>query len=300
MIFGIGAMILVGLSWPIFGIVMGKAPKQNIDVGILLFLSAVLALFVSVLVGLIQGVPVSAPKAMWGTFSSLLVCGILNYLQLDLMSKAMQRGPNGIIWSITQAAFVFPFFMGILFFGVALTWFRGLGFLAILAALALFAYGQNSNAKGAWKLLTFSTFLTTGAVQILSNLPSYIPEAETISSVWRTAVFSFGLAIPTLLSAIFGWKKFSPKLKTNALKKKVWFYCIALQGFELFSSFFLLYPGMNLLAEAGIGAVAYPLMVGACIVGFELYAIILLREKRSLPQWLALFLCLLGITGICF
>lgn len=299
MILGIGAMILVGLSWTVFGVVMGKAPKQNINVEILIFLSAFVSLIVSVTAGLLQGFPSVTPKTMIVTFSSLLACGILNYFQLYLMSKAMQRGPNGIIWSITQAAFAFPFFMGILFFGVTLTWLRGLGFLAILSALALFG-GKDSDSKGAWKLLAFSAFVATGISQALCNLPSYIPEAAAISSIWRTAASLLGLAIPALPCTLWNWRKKYPEWKTNIRKKKLWIYCIALQGFELVASFFLLYPGMNRLAAAGIGAVAYPLMVGSCIVGFELYSMILLHEKRSPLQWLALCLCLLGVAGICF
>lgn len=65
------------------------------------------------------------------------------------------------------------------------------------------------------------------------------------------------------------------------------------------SSYLLLYPGMDILSRAGIGSVAYPIMVGSCIIFFEIFAILVLREKRRPAQWLALALCLLGVVGIC-
>ena len=64
------------------------------------------------------------------------------------------------------------------------------------------------------------------------------------------------------------------------------------------SSFCLMYPGMDVLSKLGIGAIAYPLMVGSCIIFFELFSIIILREKRQILQWIALVLCLAGAVGI--
>ena len=69
---------------------------------------------------------------------------------------------------------------------------------------------------------------------------------------------------------------------------------------ELAASFLLLYPGMDILAKAGIGSVAYPTMVGSCIIAFELFAVLILREKRNIVQWIALALCLGGVIGICY
>ncbi|MBR2721055.1 MAG: hypothetical protein IKB74_06925, partial [Lentisphaeria bacterium] len=59
-------------------------------------------------------------------------------------------------------------------------------------------------------------------------------------------------------------------------------------------------PGMNALAKANAGAIAYPLMVCSCLIVFELYSIIFLREKRSIWQISALLCCLAGTVGICF
>ena len=79
----------------------------------------------------------------------------------------------------------------------------------------------------------------------------------------------------------------------------MWIYCFVLEGFSILSSIFLLYPGMNLLANAGVGAIAFPLMVASCIIGFEFYAVVILKERRNLPQILALIMMLLGIIALC-
>ena len=73
-----------------------------------------------------------------------------------------------------------------------------------------------------------------------------------------------------------------------------------LVGFDIVGNYFLLYPGMDSLAKAGAGAISYPIMVGACIIGFEIYSIVILREKRTLIQFVALLLCLLGVASLAF
>ena len=297
-IFGISSMVLVGLGWTIYGYVMGKAPKQNIRISCLMILSALTAGIVSIAAGLIQGIPPAAGKTLLFVLGTQLLCGIVNYIQLDLMSRAMQKGPNGIIWSVLQMGFIFPFLMGVIFFAVPLTPLRLAGVLAMLIALALFGSGKNSGNCGKWKLLTFGAFLATGASQSLCNLPSYYEATEAVSSIWRTAAFSLGMALGGTLFELPRGKKFLHDMADHLRRGRVWFNSALLEVPELFSSFCLMYPGMDVLSKLGIGAIAYPLMVGSCIIFFELFSIIILREKRQILQWIALVLCLAGAIGI--
>ena len=140
-VFGITAMVLVGVGWTFFGYVMGKAPRQNIKIPYLLICSSLLALVVSCAIGLYQGFPRLTPFGYFITFGVLVICGIANYFQLDFMARAMQKGPNGIIWSIIQSGFIFPFFMGVIFFGVKLNLLRTVGLISLLAALAPGLFG---------------------------------------------------------------------------------------------------------------------------------------------------------------
>ena len=303
-IYGIGAMVLVGSSWTIFGYVMGKAPKQGIMVSWLLVFTTLAAGLASVAVGMFQGFPETTGRGLLVAFGSLFLCGIFNYFQLDLISRSMQLGPNGIIWSIVQSGFIFPFFMGVVFFGVPLTWLRLGGLLCMLIALVLFGTakknaGPESASGNRWKLLAFTAFLVTGASQSLSNLPSYFPDANVVSSAWRTAAFSLGMGTCGLVTELPSGKAAVTHFREHLCRGRVWLDVALLEIPEMAVSYLLLYPGMDILSKAGIGSVAYPVMVGSCIIAFELFALLILREKRKFAQWLALVLCLAGAAAIC-
>ena len=298
--YGIGAMVLVGVSWTVFGYVMGKAPRQDIKIPYLMICSSFLAFMVSVLIGLFIGFPKLSLFGYGISFGILVLSGIINYYQLDFMSLAMQKGPNGIIWSIIQSGFVFPFFMGVVFFDVPVNLLRFIGLVSLLAALVLFGIGKNNNAGGSWKLLAFGAFLATGLSQMLSNLPSYFQEAQSVHSVWRTAAVSVGMGLGGVIREIPRGKSFFSDLSSQCRRIRVWNQCFLLEMPELAASFLLLYPGMDILAKAGIGSVAYPTMVGSCIIAFELFAVLILHEKRNIVQWIALALCLGGVIGICY
>ncbi len=302
-LYGIGAMALVGASWTIYGYVMGKAPKQGIMVSWLLIFSTLVAGLVSVAVGSIQGFPRTSVSGLLIAFGSLFFCGIFNFFQLDLISRSMQVGPNGIIWSIVQSGFIFPFFMGVIFFGVALTWLRLAGLVAMLIALILFGTAKNNGpaslSGGKWKLLAFTAFLVTGASQSLSNLPSYFPEANAVSSTWRTAAFSLGMGVCGLVTELPSGKALTVHFLEHFRRGRVWLDVALLEIPSMAVSYLLLYPGMDILSKAGIGSVAYPVMVASCIIAFELFALLILREKRKFAQWVALALCLAGTAAIC-
>lgn len=300
---GIFYMIIVGLCWTSFGIVMGRAPKRNVDVGVMLFFSSLVAIVACTALGLAEGFPRQCPeKEFYITFGALFVCGILNFVQLDLMSRAMKTGPNGIVWSLIQTSFIFPFITGVLFFDARCTWLNLGGALSIIAALVILGLQQSNTAgKGGWKIFAFLSFLSTGVAQLLSNLPSYYPDAAVISSIWRSAFFAMGLAAGTVGGTLILQRNhLKEAMRSNIRNRSMWIYCFVLQGFEILASIFLLYPGMNLLAGTGAGAIAYPLVVASGIAGFEFYAFAFLREKRNIPQMIAFVLTLLGIAALCF
>ena len=298
-IYGIAAMVLVGVSWTAYGYVMGKAPRQDIKIPYLMIVSALFAFTISGAIGLFQGFPRLSAFGYFITFGVLIIYGIANYFQLDLMSLAMQRGPNGIIWSIIQSGFVFPFFMGVIFFGVELNLLRISGLIAQLLSLVFFGTGENKDSGDNWKLLTFNAFLMTGITQMLSNLPSYYPEAEAVSSIWRTAAFSAGIGIGALSVELVRKKPVMKELSAHFRRIAVWKTVLLLEIPEMVSSWILLFPGLDILSKAGIGSIAYPIMVASCIIFFELFAILILKEKRTMLQRVALLLCLLGVIGIC-
>ncbi len=300
LLLGIGSMLMVGAGWCVFGYLMGKAPKAGIDVTALIFICTVIEFLCSGIIACVMGIPDASLKGWLIGCGVLVVCGIVNCCQLEFMSKAMQTGPNGVVWTMTQSGFIFPFVIGVIFFKVPSGWLRTAGFLLIIISLIMFGSRdeKNSSSKG-WKIFALLAFLATGVSQTLSNLPSYFPEADKIPPMWRTAAFAFGLIPGCWLIRAGRFREFCGILVFQAGKSKVW-KMAALGGLSnLIFSFLFLYPGMNMLADINAGAIAYPVMVCSCLLVFEFYSIVFLREKRSLKQIAALIVCLLGVIGIC-
>ena len=301
MIFGITAMILVGISWTAYGYVMGEAPKKNIKVSILLIFSFLFGMILTLAVGLWKGFPQVSSQGLYIALGTQLLRGLVNYVQLELMSKAMQKGPNGIIWSILQSGFIFPFFMGIVFFHEPLTMIRFLGFAVVLASLYLFGSGKNDPGKqyGSWRICTFAAFAVTGCSQLLSTLPSYFPEAEAVDSSWRTVGFCAGMALGgTFMELRKGIESFASGIKKEFCNPRFRLFCLALPLVTFISNDLLLYPGLDSLSRCKAGAISYPLMVSSCIIAFDIISLTVLREKHNASQWAALLLCIAGVVAL--
>ncbi len=301
---GILFLVLVGISWVVSGIVVGRAPKDGVDVGILVFLESLTAFVVSLSIGLAGGMPQAGGRAVVWTLSILFIGGIVNNRQLVDMGRAMQEGPNGIIWSIIQCGFVIPAVVGVTFLGDLLNAWKLLGFIALLIALAIMGLaGDNSQGKDGnhWKWLAFRAFLWTGVSQLLANIPSYLDSADKISGVWRTMASTGGMAFATPFFALFDAKGggFVRNLAGHVARRRVWMYVILNQSVGILASIFFEFRGMDIMAKAGMGAVSFPLMVGSCIIAFDLYSMAVLKEKRSPVQLLALLMCLAGAVAIC-
>lgn len=305
MLFGIIALIVVGMSWTIVGGIMGQAPKKKIDPEIIQISGA----FVGVSVGLIiAGLGGGGGTQCPSTLGALLVClsyfsaGLLNFIMLQLMSKAMQTGPNGIIWTIIQSAMIVPFLVGMIFFGVEPKLIRIAGVLLILICLALSGYSKDNSTGSSgngrqWRTLAFLAFLITGVSQTLSNLPSYFEVARNISPVIRSVTLASGILVGSSILIISNgkWKRCGDTFHS----KWFWIFLFLWQFFNLAGAYLLLYPGMDALAKHGVGAIAYPLMVASCMVGFFLYSKLIIREKNTILQYITLAGAIIGIVMSC-
>lgn len=300
--FGITAMILVGTSWCLIGYVMGQAPKKQLNVDTVLLAVSAVSILVSAILF------VSFGNHFTGTGRELLFClgcyfgcGLLNNIMLYLMSKAMQRGPNGIIWVCIQSAMIFPFLVGILFYGDIFNVFRGIGIVLLLIALFMFGFLKDNTVQGGkWRLITFSAFLITGCIQTLATAPSFYDFARSIDSALRVlATQTGGFASVILMLLIRREKNFGPAMRETLRRPLLWGYILIMQGFALIFSYMLLYPGLDVMAEHHLGGIAYPLMVASSIIGFSLFSVIQLKERFSVPQLIALTICILGIICCC-
>lgn len=300
--FGIAAMIIVGSSWCLVGLIMGAAPKRGIDPGLIQLLGFVCTCLFSIPAMIITGgVPDCSWKIIALTWGALALGGLLNFFMLQLMSYAMQRGPNGVIWAVIQSALVFPFIGGILFFGVKLNWTRGGGIICLLTALVFFAMTKNnSNYRGGWRLPALLALLLAAIQQNLTTMPSYFQEARAVGSIARTLATASGGLLGAVIYNFFRMNRTHwQTLCSNIKNPLTWYYTLALQLFNLIFAYILFYPGMNAMADAGLGGMCYPMMVGSCIVSFSITAVLLLKEKFSLLQLSGLVICISGLVLIC-
>lgn len=302
--FGIIAMAIVGASWCLVGLVMGDAPKKGIEASLVQFFGAL----VSTAASLIVLFATSAHSAATGRATALacliyFAAFMVNFVMLQLMSKAMQCGPNGIIWAIIQSALVFPFLGGILFFDVRFTPLRGIGIALLLGALALFAAAGNNRTSGAgprWKILAFSAMTLAAIQQNLATMPSYFEELRGVPSVMRALAASGGTMFMAVVWNLFsGDREQWRRIRSGICSRTLWKYVVALQFFGLAFAYTLFYPGMDVMAKAGLGGMCYPMMVGSCIVSFTLSSVFLLREKMGGVQLFALITCIAGLVFLC-
>ncbi len=301
-LFGIIAMITVGSSWCLIGLVMGVAPKRGIDASLIQLFGYAFSVAVgSVLMIATDSVPQGAANVIWTTCLVYAVCGVMIFCHLQIMSYAMQKGPNGIIWAIIQSALIFPFIGGIIFFGVQLTAARFTGIILLLAALVFFGIGKdNSNSRGNWKLPAFICLAICAVQQNLQTAPSYFEEARIVNSIVRTlSVASGGLAAAVIYNLVKLTSERKQLIRRNIGNALLWKFVAVLQIFSLIFSYTLMYPGMNAMADHGLGGMCYPMMVGSCIIAFTLSSVFLLKEKLQKLHIAALLLCFSGLVLIC-
>ena len=301
--FGIVAMILVGSSWCLIGFIMGDAPKRGIDPALVQFFGYIISAAVSLsIIFATGGIPHCPFKVTALTCGALALGGAMNFFMMLIMSYAMQRGPNGIIWAIIQSALIFPFLGGIIFFDVAVTWYRLSGMVLLLAALCFFAFCKDNSVKSSgWKIPAFICLAICAVQQNLTTAPAYFEEARTVNSIVRTFSSAGGGLIAAILYLLFrNSPEYRSGIVSNFRNATLWKYIGGLQFFNLIFAYTLFYPGMNAMADHGLGGMCYPMMVGSCIAAFTLLSILVLKERFRLVQAVGLGLCVLGLAMLCF
>lgn len=302
--FGIIAMVIVGGSWCLIGLIMGAAPKRGIEPSLVQLCGEFFAvIFSSIVLVVSAAYSTATPKATFLTCLTYFVANMLNFIMLQLMSRAMQCGPNGIVWAIIQSSLVFPFLGGIIFFDVKFTVLRGIGIFLLLLALVLFALAKD-NSKGAggsrWKVLAFSGMALSAVLQNLITMPSYFEAARGVPSIVRALAASAGTMFMALLWNLFQMnREHWNKLKRGIASPTLWKYILVLDFFNILFAYTLMYPGMNVMAAAGMGGMCFPMLVGSCIVSFTLSSVFLLKERIRTVQLAALTVCIAGLVLIC-
>ena len=132
MFWAVLGLVCVGLTWTLVGVVLGKAPQKGIPSEVVIFFSYAVPAIVGCIV-LSSGAAGTVDWTGRGTMTGILyysLSAFFNFFMMHLLSHAMQKGPNGIIWSITQSGMVLPFLYGVLFENDIVTVMRITGLLA--------------------------------------------------------------------------------------------------------------------------------------------------------------------------
>lgn len=306
LVLGVLLAVVNGLSLVMVGAFVGGAERHRISNQMMvLVLSTMSLVFCGGLVccGAVSELP-ARQRLFFG--SCYLLFGAFNAAMLVVMGRAMRKGPNAIVWGGTQSGMILPFLCGVIFFGNALTVWRLCGMAAILGALALYVCTKNDVAAdkrdGAagglnWRLLMFFSFLLCGINQICNNLPSYYADARQAFTISERIVWgNLGQLLCCL--AIGGREPWRRRFWKDLRRPVCWKYILVWWLVSLFVTYFISYRSMDLLGAAGAGAICYPVTVCACIVGFTLYSVAVLREKCTPTILGAIGLGLLGMVLI--
>ena len=314
MAFGAIALAIVGSSWCLTGAILGRAPKDGLDTGMVQLGSSVVSIVAGIILGalLLPPSPVGG-KVLAATLGTYALAGSLNFAALQAMAVGMQRGPNGRVWGIMQSAQLFSFLGGVVFFGDPLTPPRIVGMAFLVAAIALFAIAKDegpapgkpaaSRSGAGWRFWAFLSLAICAVQQNLAAAPSHFEQARSVSPLLRAIAASTGTLCPAVAMLLAGAARdkaaFLRKVPSLA-RGRLWLYALGMQFFGLLFAYTLFYPGLDILARHGLGGMGYPLMVGACIVAFTFSSLVFLKEKLRARQLAAIALCVIGLVLLCW
>ena len=316
MAFGVPALMAVGASWCLTGAILGRAPKDGLDTGMVQLGASVVSISIGLLLcaTLLPPAPVSG-CVIAATLGTYALSGALNFAALQAMAAGMQRGPNGLVWGIMQSAQLFSFLGGVVLFGDPVTPARIAGMALLVTAIVLFALAKGDGtpadkdaapgtaAGPGWRFWAFLALAICSVQQNFAAAPSHFESARQVSPVLRSVATAGGTVFAALLAlakkALFG-DATAVRARTASLARgRLWLYAGGLQVFGLIFAYTLQFPGMDALGRVGAGALCWPILVGSCVVSFTAYSAFVLREKTTRLQILAVVACLAGLFLIC-
>lgn len=267
---------LTGVIWCLVGIIYSKATASG--EGFFPFLVLSTLVFAST-------IWIATPPTAWDATEVLKVVGVMlsstvfSQCGFLCLREAMRRGSLAVSWSVSQAAMVWPFIAGLMFFGDSLNGLRIAGMATLLVSLVVLSVTKPKTNNGSREYLffAFGAFFLIGVAQILTQVPNHLGVSEQ-ALTWRVPAFSFSGLI---------WLTKCRHTKAETWKS-VWKLAVT-YGLVVASGQWVFYKAMDLLSKHNSIGLAYPLALGSCIALFTLYTTLVKREK--LGVW--------GIIGIC-
>ena len=309
-------LVLTGLSWVSVGAVVGRVGRR----GLSLPLYQVFLCFVCMVCGAANWLAsptvflpqAGCPAATWaGVLEATLLCGVFEYLMIQVMGRAMAHGPHSTVWAVIQSGVVFPFLMGSLFFGVPIGPSRLAGIALVVTSVFLHSSARDnagtSDDEGgnaapraplrAWLVPALLGMLCCGTNQCCANLPSYLERGQEFSGAFRTLLCYVGILLAAAVHFVVRWAGGAkPSIPTRAHAGTLAAYAIGVGVLSFATSQYLRFPGLDILQRHHCGSMGYPVMVASCIAGFFVYGVAVLRERPTRRQWLGVVCALSGIA----
>jgi len=283
-------VLTAGCLWIGIGVAVSKCSARGWNYNIVQGLTSLGAALICA--GILAGKSICTGSSGISGFGFLMCClaGFANFYNYVLTAKAMQRGPNGLVWGIMQSGLMGTFLMGVIFFGEKTAPLRVVGLLLILCGVLVMglAKDKKSSASGkSWVLFSLGALSLSMVTQCCNTLPSYFPEMGENGAASRTLGLYFGGVIGFSLTTL-------PEMirKRDFGGRGEWGTAVVLVIMNTAASLFFFYKGLDLLAENGCAGLGYPLAIGVCVIGFSLYSLLILREKFA-PLSLA------GLGAVC-
>ena len=282
----IALMLLTGAVWALVGVLFGTAPSERVRLRTFFALNGV---FFNAFVFSAQA-PAAAPAGEVLRLAALIVpSACAEVVAFLLLKLAMDRGSQGVAWSVAQSAMVFPFLGSVVFLRDPSSPAQWAGLALVLAGLARFGRGKPSGGaagRGAgWWRLVLAAFVLVGISQFLRLVPGragFSPETLT----WRLPL----QAPPGMLfwlAVCIAKKDWKPG---EVWKSSLPYSVVVVLGQICF------YRAADAADALRATALVMPVSVGTCILLFALWCRFFRGERLSPGGWTAVGLDIAGIA----
>ena len=274
---GFFLVFIAGFFWIGIGIAVSKCSARGWDYNIVQGMTYLGSSLVCALI--LVGKSIGSGDTGFSEFGFIMSAlgGFANFYNYVFTAKAMQKGPNGLVWGMMQSGMIGAFLMGVLFFGERPAWFQVIGLLLVLGGVLVMGLAKDRKSTGqgkSWVIMSLCAFLFCIVTQCCCTLPSYFPKLGENSALSRTLGVYVGGVIGFAFTTLPGMIR-----KRNFGGWGEWTTAGILVLSNTSASLFFFYRGLDLLVKNGCAGLGYPLAIGVCVIGFSFYSLLVLKEK---------------------
>ncbi len=277
MVEGIILAAITGIFWFGNGIIFSYAVRRSLNFFAIMTVStftgaALCWMFLSRPTLIVDG---AAPR-LTDLAIAMLSSGAIGTIGVILMQRAMRIGHHGMVWTISQFAFIVPFLFGVLVHHEPVAGIKRLGIFIVLLSLLAIGTGESRQQNGArkssiiWFPLSLIAFAVLGIHQTVTLIPNFWQNWEDTANL-RGAMLNSGFFISYFLVLLVT----RSRLDRRTIKLGL------LSGIIVFVSPITLFGAMDILEQHKMLSMVFPLAVGICITAFICYSALFLREHSS-------------------